>query len=121
MNLAVAALENPPVGAGVAEVAVPLDEGAVGLDHLEDVGAAGCEGHGCRLLVRCGNGVLVVFLREAVRTCDGGPGEGVQMEGMTKRAKKRDKTVWHGLVTARRQVDQGDAPTELDDESDQVT
>lgn len=59
VNLAVAALENPPVGAGVAEVAMPLDEGAVGLDHLEDVGAACCESHGCRLLVRCGNGWLV--------------------------------------------------------------
>lgn len=35
---------------------MPLDEGAVGLDHLEDVGAAGCEGHGCCLLVRYGNG-----------------------------------------------------------------
>ena len=40
---------------------MPLDESAVGLDHLEDVGAAACEGHGCRLLVR-GLG----FLREAV-------------------------------------------------------
>ena len=61
MNLAVAALKDPPVGPGVAEVAMPLDEGAVGLDHLEDVSAAACEGHGCRLLVR-GLG----FLRGAV-------------------------------------------------------
>lgn len=51
MNLAVAALEDPPVGSGVAEVAMPLDEGAVRLDHLEDVGAAACEGHGCCLRV----------------------------------------------------------------------
>lgn len=38
MNLAVPALEDPPVRTRVAHVAGPLDEGVVRLDHLERMG-----------------------------------------------------------------------------------
>lgn len=115
MNLAVAALEDPPVGAGMAEVAMPLDEGAVGLDHLEDVGAAGCEGHGCCLLVRCGNGDsggALGVLREAVLDVRWGSKRwGADGRKCRKSAKRRSRKVWYRLVTTRRYFAQEDAPT----------
>ena len=48
LELALGALVDPPVRPGMAHVAVPEDEGGVGLDHLERVFALSwlchCEG-----------------------------------------------------------------------------
>jgi hypothetical protein len=48
MDLAVPALENPPRGTCMAQVTGPLDQCAVGFDHLERVGAVVGDGHGVR-------------------------------------------------------------------------
>jgi hypothetical protein len=45
VNLAVPAFEDPPVRARVADMAGPLDESAVRLDHAERVRAAASPGH----------------------------------------------------------------------------
>ena len=45
VKLAVLALENPPVRSRMAELASPLDQGVVCLDHLERVRAVGSVGH----------------------------------------------------------------------------
>ncbi len=45
MKLAVLAFENPPVRSRMAELASPLDQGVVCLDHLERVRAVGSVGH----------------------------------------------------------------------------
>jgi hypothetical protein len=45
VNLTVPALKDPPVRAGMAHVAGPLDECVVRLDHLEGVGTAVGDGH----------------------------------------------------------------------------
>lgn len=45
VNLAVPALENPPVRSRMAYIAVPLNQSTVRLDHLERVGAVRCDGH----------------------------------------------------------------------------
>jgi len=37
LDLAFGALEDEPMGPGVAFVAIPQDQGGVRLDHLEDV------------------------------------------------------------------------------------
>jgi len=45
LELALGALVDPPVRPGMAHVAVPEDEGGVGLDHLERVFALSWLGH----------------------------------------------------------------------------
>lgn len=45
MKLAVPTFEDPPVGSRVAQVASPLDERVVRLDHLECVGAVVLDCH----------------------------------------------------------------------------
>ncbi len=45
MDLAVPAFEDPPVGAGVAQVAMPLNQRAIRLDHLEDMSTRVRERH----------------------------------------------------------------------------
>lgn len=47
LELAAGTFVDEPVRAGVAHVAVPEDEGGVGLDDPERVGALGRLGHGC--------------------------------------------------------------------------
>ena len=46
MELAISALEYPPMRTRVAEVARPLYQRVVRLDHLEAVGAVAAHGHG---------------------------------------------------------------------------
>lgn len=46
VNLAIPALENAPVGTRMAQVAGPLDQSAVRLDHLERVSARVGDCHG---------------------------------------------------------------------------
>lgn len=45
MKFAVSALKNEVEGSRVAEVAVPHDQGTIGLDHLERVGTITLYGH----------------------------------------------------------------------------
>ncbi|KAI1435641.1 hypothetical protein GGR50DRAFT_289803 [Xylaria sp. CBS 124048] len=45
MNFAVSALEYPPVGARMTQVASPLHQGTVRLDHSERMCAGCCDGH----------------------------------------------------------------------------
>lgn len=45
MKLAVSALEDKVEWAGVTEVAVPHDQGAIRLDHLEGMGTVALDGH----------------------------------------------------------------------------
>ena len=51
MDLAIPAFEDPPVRSRMAQVAMPLDQRVIGLDHLEDMRAVVGEGHiaCCRL------------------------------------------------------------------------
>lgn len=46
VNLAVSALENPPVRTRMTDIAGPLNQSTVRFDHLERVGAVRCDGHG---------------------------------------------------------------------------
>ena len=48
LELAVIALEDEPVRAGLADAAVPQDQRGVGLDDLEGVGALAWIGHSGR-------------------------------------------------------------------------
>jgi hypothetical protein len=45
MNLAVSAFKNPPVRTRMAQVAGPLNQGTVRLDHLKRVCTVRCDGH----------------------------------------------------------------------------
>lgn len=50
MDLTVPALEYPPMRTGLAQVAGPLDERVVRLDHLEGVGAGVGDGHDAEMM-----------------------------------------------------------------------
>jgi hypothetical protein len=50
VDLAVPALEYPPMRTGVAQVAGPLDECIVRLDHLEGVSAGVGDGHDAKIV-----------------------------------------------------------------------
>ncbi len=74
MDFAVSTLENPPVGTGMAEIAMPLDQRAVGLDHPENMCTVAGECHVCLSAVIVGLVVLGGLVCLLPR--DGGRGRG---------------------------------------------
>jgi hypothetical protein len=54
LQFALGTFVDPPVRSGVAHVAIPEDEGGVGLDHLEGVFALAGLGHCVVLMLDCG-------------------------------------------------------------------
>jgi hypothetical protein len=53
LQFALGTFVDPPVRPGVAHVAIPKDEGGVGLDHLEGVFAFAWLGHCVVLMLDC--------------------------------------------------------------------
>jgi hypothetical protein len=49
MEFTIPTLKDPPVRTRVTQVAGPLDQGVVGLDHLEGMGAIAGNCHGRRM------------------------------------------------------------------------
>jgi hypothetical protein len=68
LQFALGTFVDPPVGPGVAHVAIPEDERGVGLDHLEGVFAFAWLGHCVVLRLSCGQCWSEQILVEVRRT-----------------------------------------------------